>query len=169
MRSLLGVMVALAVVVLQGCGLFGAKVEPPPPPPPPTRVALRIVAAPDINPDGTGQAAPVQLRIYELRGASAFESADFFSIYDKDQAALGADLAGKKELLIRPGEGKMLMLEPGPDVKYLGAFAAYRRLEDARWRADLPIIEHRTTVVEVRISGTQLSLEVPPVAPLPPP
>jgi type VI secretion system protein VasD len=158
--------VAVALAALSGCGLFGSKEEPPPPPQP-TRVALKIEAAPDINPDSNGQGAPLQLRIYELRGLSGFDSADFFDIYDKEQAALGADLATKRELVLRPGEIKMLMLEPGADSKFVGAFAAYRQLDDAKWRASIPVVEHRTTVVDIKISGTRMTMEVPPVAPLP--
>jgi type VI secretion system protein VasD len=166
MNGLRVVSMLVVCAALQGCGLFGGKEEPPPPPPP-TRVALKIEAAADINPDASGQGAPLQLRIYELRGTSAFDGADFFAIYDHDQASLGADLASKKELVLKPGEGRMLMLEPAAGSQYVAAFAAYRQLDDARWRASIPIIEHRTTVVDIKISGTRMTMEVAPVAPLP--
>jgi type VI secretion system protein VasD len=159
--------VLLAMTIpLAACGLFGASEPVMPPVAAPTRVALTIEAAPDINPDNEGRGAPVQLRIYELRGSAAFESSDFFAIYDKDQATLGADLASRKDLLLRPGDRKILMLEPGAGSQFVGIFAAYRQLENARWRVSTPIIPARTKLVEVRIRGTQLSLETPAAAPL---
>lgn len=166
MNGLRVVTMLVVLAALSGCGLFGGKEEPPPPPPP-TRVALKIEAAADINPDAAGQGSPLQFRIYELRGLSAFDGADFFGIYDRDQATLGADLASKKELVLRPGESKLLMLEPAAGSKYIAGFAAYRQLDDARWRASIPIVDHRTTVVDVKISGTRMTMELPPVAPLP--
>ncbi|QSA96413.1 type VI secretion system lipoprotein TssJ [Methylococcus sp. EFPC2] len=152
---------------LSGCGLFAAKDEPPPPPPP-TRVELKIDVAGNINPGADGQPAPLLLRVYELKGLSAFNSADFFALYDKEQATLGADWSRKQEFLLKPGEQRTLSLEPEADVQFIGVFAAYRQLDTALWRASAPVKPHQTVPLELKISGTQLNLKAVEAAPAKP-
>jgi len=142
-------------LLLQGC----ARTPPPEPPPPPTIVNLQIESAADINPDGFGKASPVMLRIYELRETSAFGSADFFALFDKEQATLAADLARKQELLLKPGDSKTLSIEPGADVRNLGFFAAFRQLDTAQWRAIAPVSAHQTRTFTVKLKGNQLSVQ----------
>lgn len=142
-------------LLLQGC----ASTPPPEPPPPPTIVNLQIESAADINPDGFGKASPVMLRIYELRETSAFGSADFFALFDKEQATLAADLARKQELLLKPGDSKTLSIEPGADVRNLGFFAAFRQLDTAQWRAVAEVGAHQTRTFTVKLKGNQLSVQ----------
>lgn len=147
----------LLSTTLGGCGLFGAKEESPPPPPP-TRVELKIDAAGDLNPDGEGHASPLLLRVYELKEISAFNSADFFALYDKEQAVLAGDLARKREFLLKPGEKQTLNLEPAADTRFVALFAAFRRLDTAQWRASSPIVAQKTTMLEAKVQGTALTL-----------
>jgi len=162
--------------LLLGC--FGGKDEPPPaavaaaPPPapapiPPTRIELRIEAMGDVNPNAHGAGAPVVLRIYELKGLSGFNGVDFFALYDKDQASLGGDLAGKRELLLRPGEKQTLLIEPADGTGFFGALAAFRKLDSARWRVSAPITPHQTGIYELKLGGTQMTLTGVPVPPSP--
>ena len=152
-------------IVLAGC--FGAK-EPPPPPPPPTKVEIRIEAAADVNPGAQGQGAPVLLRIYELKELAGFNGADFFALYDKDQSALGGDLARKRELLLRSGEKQTLNFEAESGASFIAAYAAFRNLDSARWRVSAPIIPHRDNVFELKLGGVQMKLTALPLPPEPP-
>src|SRR4030095_13044281 len=106
-----------------------------PKPPVVTQVSLALAAGADVNSDARGRASPVTLRVYALKTTGAFESADFFSLFDKDQATLGAEMVQREELLLRPGDNRKLEFSFGPEVKALGVMAAYRDLERARWRA----------------------------------
>lgn len=151
--------VILFGLLLQGC----ADAPPVAPPLPPTIVKLQIESAADINPDGSGRAAPVMLRIYELRETSAFASADFFALFDREQATLAADLARKQELLLKPGDNKTLSIEPGADVRSLGFFAAFRQLDTAQWRAVAPVNAHETSAFTVKLNADQLAVQ--PAAP----
>ncbi|MDD5035260.1 MAG: type VI secretion system lipoprotein TssJ [Methylococcaceae bacterium] len=127
----------------------------------PTKVELQIEAGSDINPGSQGAAAPLVIRIYELRGLSAFNSADFFALYDKDQAALGGDLVQKRELLIRPGEKQTLLLDPAEGVGFIGAIAAFRQLDASQWRVSASIPVHRASVFALQVNGTNMSLMTP--------
>ncbi|MBU2408148.1 MAG: type VI secretion system lipoprotein TssJ, partial [Gammaproteobacteria bacterium] len=92
----------VAALLVSGC----AKPPPPPPPPVVTKVELTLVAGPDANPDARGRASPLTVRVYALKSGNAFSSADFFSLFDKDQATLGAEIAQREEMLLRPGDTK---------------------------------------------------------------
>jgi type VI secretion system protein VasD len=99
-----------------------------------TPVSLTLAAGADVNPDARGRASPLTVRVYALKSPAAFEAADFFSLYEKDAATLGAEMALREEALLRPGETKKLELTLPADAKALGVIAAYRDLERARWR-----------------------------------
>jgi len=146
---------------LSGC--FGAKDEPPPVPPPlpPTKVELHIQAASDANPNLEGRGSPVLLRIYELKGLAAFNAADYFALNEKDQAALGADLARKQEFMLRPGEKKNLLLQPEDSAGFFAAFAGFRSLGSARWRVSAPIPLHATSVLVLKLTGSKMELSSP--------
>lgn len=148
-------MLILPILMLQGC----ASAPTPEPPPPLTIVNLQIETAADINPDASGKPSPVMLRIYELKEVSAFNAADFFALFDKEQATLAADLVHKQEMLIKPGETKTLTLQPGADVNNIGFFAAFRQLDTAQWRALVPVNAHQTVSYSVKIKATQLSAQ----------
>ena len=156
---------AFAAISLVGC--MAAKEEPPPPPLPPTKVELHVEAAQDVNANAQGKGSPVLLRIYELKGVTGFNAADYFALYDKDQTALGADLGRKQEIMLRPGEKQTLLLQPEPGVGFFAAYAGFRNLDSARWRVSAPIPPHATSVFELKLAGSQLTLTTPPPAQAP--
>jgi type VI secretion system protein VasD len=45
-----------------------------------TRLDITITAEAGVNPDDKGRAAPIMVRIYELKSEGTFESADYFSL-----------------------------------------------------------------------------------------
>lgn len=130
-----------------------------PPPPPPTLVNLQIEASANLNADSNGNGAPVMLRVYELREQSNFSAADFFALYDNEQATLSADLARKQNLLLKPGETKKLTIKPDDDVASVGFFAAFRQLDRARWRAIAEVQPHQTQDYRVKLIDNQLTVE----------
>jgi type VI secretion system protein VasD len=147
----------LMLALLQACG--GPAPQPQPEPPKPTIVNLEIRSAADINSDTSGKASPVMLRIYELRETSSFGSADFFSLFNQDQATLSSESVRKQELLLKPGDTKMITIQPEPDTRALGFFAAFRQLDTAQWRALMPITAHQTQSALIIIKGNELLLK----------
>ncbi len=139
-----------------------AEAPEQPAPPPPTLVELTINSANLINPDASGKASPVVLRIYELRQQSSFTGADFFAIFDKEQATLAADLVRKQELLIKPGENKTLRIDPAADTAALGFFAAFRKLDNAGWRTLTELKAHQLNAVTLKLDGNSLSVSNTP-------
>jgi type VI secretion system protein VasD len=143
--------VSLAVA-LAGCAS-------PPPPPIVSSVQLSVAAGADANPDARKRASPVTVRVYALKSSAPFDAADFFSLYEKDTATLGAELVQREEFLLRPGEEKAIPLKFGPEVKAIGVMAAFRDLERARWRAVHVVDIGKSVELKVKLSGSQVSLE----------
>lgn len=131
-----------------------------PPPPVTTPVALTLVAAPDVNPDSQGRASPVVLRVYALKAAGSFESADFFSLQDRDTEILGADLDTRKEMVLRPGDQTGLEFEFDADVNALGFVAGYRDLNHARWRQVLPLTVGSEMAVTATLAADGIDVQV---------
>jgi type VI secretion system protein VasD len=131
-----------------------AACSTPPPKPVITKVEAEIAVDPGANLDVKGRSSPIVVRIYELKSASSFTSADFFSLWEKEQATLGADLATREELFFKPGEKKTLVLTFQPGSTQFGVVAAYRDLEHATWRAVAPAPVGKTTHLAVAV-GTR--------------
>lgn len=100
-----------------------------------TPVTLTVVASANVNPDARNRASPILVRVYSLKSTGTFDSADFFSLFEKDQATLGAELVQREEILLKPGDSKLLKMTLAADVKAIAVMGAYRDLERARWRA----------------------------------
>ncbi len=120
-------------------------------PPMPTQVSGTIQASAQINPSASKRPSPLLVRVYELKSAAVFNAADFMSLYQRDQASLAADLVGKEEFVLAPGETKAFAKTLSPDTRFLGVVAAYRDLEHAKWRSVVPIQPAQKQQVTIRV------------------
>lgn len=154
-KAMIRSLAAFACALLVGCG--GAA-----PPPPPTVASVAIAAAADINPDAAGAAAPVAVRIYQLASTAAFEKADFFQLYQNDQSVLGADMLGRDEMVLAPGASQQLTVEMKPGARFIGVVAAFRDVQNARWRATAAPPANQTSQVQVSVSGLAVDVVVVP-------
>ena len=119
--------VALLAVVIGGAGCASK-------PPKPEKAWLTVAAQPDVNPDASGRPSPIVLRVYQLKDDAAFRDADFFAIFDKEQATLAASLVGRQEFELGPGEQHRLDYALSGDTKFIAAVAAFRDIRNAEWR-----------------------------------
>lgn len=127
--------------------------------PSPGRIDARFVTTEDLNPDPEGQASPIVVRIYQLGSPVAFSNASFFSLYDNDAAELGADLKGKEEIELQPGQELIVARELKPEARFLGILAGYRDIENASWRAVTEVPEGRTLGLVVGFSKDEVTIE----------
>lgn len=154
--------VGAAVAVLM---LLDACASGPPPPPPPLSVKVHLQASTDINPDGSGRASPLVVRVYELRQDVAFRDADFFALYDHEKQTLAADLVSSQEYQLRPGESRDFDFKADPQMHFLMVAAAYRDLRNAQWRAgyELPHADKKAkkpsgVVLEISLARASVSI-----------
>lgn len=138
--------------------VIGACKSAPPPPPAPTIVRITVNALAAVNPDHAGRPSPVVVRVYELKTTAAFDSADFFTLYGKEQATLGGDLNAKNEFMLKPGDSRTVEQTVQPGTKFVAVVAAYRDIERSRWRASAAVPPNQTTLMNVRIDAADVTI-----------
>ena len=149
------VFTALAFAILAGC-------SSPPKPPAPTVVAGSIQAAPQLNPSVNKRPSPLQLRIYELKAAAAFGSADFMSLYQADQTALSADFVAREEFVLQPGETRAYNKTLAAETRFIGVVGVYRDLERATWRTVVAVQPNKAQTLTIRAGELAVSASVAP-------
>jgi type VI secretion system protein VasD len=140
---------ALSLLVA-GCGGGG--------PPPPGSVDLTVTATPDINPDQAGRGSPVVLRVYQLAEPTSFQAADFFQLFDKEQATLGADLVAREEVVLPPGGTLSISIALKPNAKRIAIAAAFRDIDKASWRAVVEVPPTEKTKLKAEVTKLQVTL-----------
>jgi type VI secretion system protein VasD len=136
------------VLVLTGCGK-----------PQHIRILGQIDTASDVNPNDRGRPSPVVVRVYQLRTPGVFQTAEFFSLYDDEVSTLGRDLIAREEMVLEPNENLLYRREMDLETRYVGVIAAFRDLEDARWRSVVQLPEKKRKV-PLRITLERLAVSV---------
>ena len=119
--------------------------------PSPTRIEVEMTVSKGVNPDIAGNASPVQVRLYELSSIAGFQTASFFALYDDDRSVLGKELVARDDILAKPGDHMKIAREAKPETKYLALFAAYQDLENATWRAMMPLALTDTNELSIEV------------------
>jgi type VI secretion system protein VasD len=150
--------IALALVVMLGAC---ASSDPDPKTPKePLRLELSVKAGGDVNPDDKGRAAPIVVRIYELKNDGTFKSQDFLSLQEKDKPLLAEDLNVRDEFLLRPGDFKTIRRKPDATTRVIGVLAAYRDLPNAVWRSTYDLPEARDAAWYRRGNKLRLNIDL---------
>ena len=140
-------MCAWGAATLSGCAS---------PPPPPTVISGVIQATANINPSVSKRPSPLLVRVYELKTAAAFNNADFVSLFQRDQAELGAEMVGREEFVLNPGDSRPWNKVAAPETRFIGVLGAYRDLDHARWRSVVAIQPAQTQ--RIVISAQELTI-----------
>jgi type VI secretion system protein VasD len=130
----------------------------PEPPPPPTVVELTIEAGHGANPDATGEARPIVVHVYRLRGVGAFEGTDYFRLESDPSGALGPDLIGADALTLAPGTTQRWARELEPEVGHIGIAAGFRDIAAADWRDHAPVTREATTRLHAQIGAAHVTV-----------
>lgn len=120
-----------ACVMLAGCASSAPRSQP--------ALSMTIRASSTLNPDADGRAAPVLVRIYELRAKDVFDRATFFELYDHDARLLDKALLQRTEIAVRPGETVPLVRPLDPATRAVAVIVAYERIDDAKWHASVAL------------------------------
>lgn len=151
-----GKLAGLTACLMTAALLLGCSTAPKPPPP--TVVELTVQPDAGLNPDPNGRPSPVVMRLYHLASKTAFETADFFQLYENDAAVLGPDLLGRNEVVVLPGQAQTLSRELKPDVRFLGVAVFFRKFDEAEWRALAPVPPNQTTPMTLSLGPLSVSL-----------
>jgi type VI secretion system protein VasD len=157
-RSVTGRILGLLGVGLVAPLALSACASAPPPPPPPTTVVLSINADNTVNMDASGQPAPVQVHVYWLRAATAFQTGDFFQLTEQPEATLGQELSAHQQMIVRPGQGVSIPHTAQAGETYVGVVAAYRDLDNAVWRSVARLQPNTQNAINVQLGQRGLTL-----------
>ena len=124
-----------------------------------TKVDVSFEVSHDVNLSEDGKASPIVVRMFEFEDVKEFKGADFFSLFDKEAATIGQFILAKDEFEFRPGDQKHVERKTKPETKFIGIFAAYRDLDNAKWRAVIPLDNEKTNEIIVHLgsAGVQIS------------
>ena len=136
MRTLAGAAVSVLVLLASGCA--GA--------PKATASHATLAVAQDANPDSSGRASPVVLRVYQLKQEGAFNDADYFALTDKEQETLGPSLISREEYELQPGDTRALELKIAPEAHFIGASVGFFDIRNAKWKAIVPAPAKKLTI-----------------------
>ena len=148
-RALAGLCIAAA---LAGCASA----------PKPTQVTGgSIEGTAQLNPSINKRPSPLVLRVYELKNATAFNSADFVALYERDKAELAADIVSREEIILQPGETRPVAAKTlAPEVKFIAVMGAFRELERAQWRSVASVIPGQKQRIVIHADSLAISVTV---------
>jgi type VI secretion system protein VasD len=142
----------LSVTLLQACGGGGAATRPD------TVLQVDLVASGDVNSGDGKQGRPVVVRLYELKSAGSFSSADFFSLYEHEVQTLGPDMLGREEVSLAPGQRHRVDKVVTPETAYMGVIAAFRDIDGSKWRDVSRLRPDRVNKFKVTAAGNHISV-----------
>lgn len=122
-----------------------------------TTVALHFTAGAGLNPGVSGLAAPVRVRIFELKNTANFARADYFALVERTQSTLGADLLDQDELLLQPGEQLTVDRGPHSAARHIGLAVGFREIDQAQWRAVLTVAPHQASDFHIAVDARAIS------------
>lgn len=139
----------VSVVLLNGCAVANYVVDP--------YTNLSFEASDDINPDSSGRASPLVIRVYELRSVDTFRSAGFFDLYDEPDSVLNEDLLAMEEVVLRPElVEKLPTMTLNENTRYLGIVAAFQNIDQAEWKMILDANPKGYKDIKIAVDGLGL-------------
>jgi len=132
-------LLAAAAAVTAGC------------PKEPVRISMVLDAAVDVNPDPTGQALSVVVRIYQLKDKGRLESADYNAILKSEKETLADDMLQRQERQVEPGTQELLEIAADPMAKYIGVVALFRNPTGDLWRKIILVGKSKTQKIGITL------------------
>ncbi len=127
-----------------------------------TDLQIDFIVDADINPDESGSASPLFIRMYELKSDKMMGKSDFIDLYERDKEVLGADLVARHELKrFKPGESRTehFVLEKTAD--HVALFAEFLDFKDSKYKLIIPVVANNVfrNKVSIQVSGNELILK----------
>ncbi|MCG5077031.1 type VI secretion system lipoprotein TssJ [Paraburkholderia tagetis] len=104
-----------------------------------TAYSVRIAVDKLVNPDSRGRPSPILVGVYELKATDAFGLASFPALQDRAKETLGEDLVSLEQMVLVPGERRIVKRRANEMVHAVGFVAGYRQLEQSAWRSSVEL------------------------------
>ncbi|MFM0501036.1 type VI secretion system lipoprotein TssJ [Paraburkholderia caffeinilytica] len=95
---------------------------------------IYLYVSSSVNPDSRGQPSPILVGVYALKSTGGFEASGFTALQDHARTTLGDDLVSVEQMILLPGERKLVQKPCDPAVRQFGVVAGYRELDTSVWK-----------------------------------
>jgi type VI secretion system protein VasD len=130
------------------------------PPKPPAVLTLTMLGGADQNPDPTGAAAPIAIKVYQLAATAKFTSSDWTALTEQEQQTLGQEEATPaQQFVVGPSETQTQVFTLKMGVQDIGIVALYRDIDHAQWRAIAPTADSGPTRLTLTIGKAAITLQ----------
>jgi type VI secretion system protein VasD len=126
-----------------------------------TALELTVVGGPSLNPNAQGNARPVIVRIFDLKSAAGFESADYQSLFESPSDTVKRDIIAMEEIVVRPGAIQERNRNLADGVRVLGVAAAFRDMGAAVWHLAVPIKPGQRNFLLIHLDRNRIRVETP--------
>lgn len=101
----------------------------------PSTLAISLVAEPDVNPNDSGDASPIEFQLVTLAEDSRLLATDYDLVTRDLKKALGKNYLDHQDYTLLPGQFKYLPpVKLEEKTRYLGVIAHYASPDRAEWR-----------------------------------
>ncbi|MCW8333868.1 type VI secretion system lipoprotein TssJ [Vibrio sp. SCSIO 43135] len=126
------------LLVLVGCSSSSEQYNPSEQP---TKVTFSILSDEGTNPNLWGEAAPIEVQVFELKDDSMFMSADYDQIKADYRKALKSNFVEIYDYVITPGQFKFVnAFEIDEDTRYIGVMAHFSEPELSEWKKAVKVL-----------------------------
>lgn len=127
-----------------------------------TDLQVEFIVDPDINPDESGKASPLFIRMYELKSPKMMAQTDFIDIYERDKEVLGENLVTIHKLRrFKPGESRTEHYVLDKSANYVAFYAEFLKFKDAKYKVIVPVVANNVfqSTATVHVSKNEISVE----------
>lgn len=124
-----------------------------------TPIDVKLNADLGINPNSSGEASPVVVRVYELKSLKAFKNADYFDFVDDDTKTLGADLISSREFEVQPGKSQDYDSKISGEAAYIGVVAGFRAIQSSQWRDSIELRKGKKNKLVISLTSLSVSID----------
>lgn len=129
----------------------------------PSTLGLSLVAEPDVNPNESGEAAPIEFQVLLLAEDSKLLATDYDQVTEDVEKALGKNYLDHQDYTLLPGQFKYLPpIKLDEKIRYIGVIARYADPDSAEWRKVIKVKSKGTAyqiLVHLRLDEVELQQE----------
>lgn len=98
-------------------------------------INVTLSADGDINPNNSGEPAPLRITLFSLADAEFPPESNYFDFTANGQASVPNGIVRLYDGVLTPGERRKLSLHMTEQAAAIGVIGGYREIEHARWKS----------------------------------
>ncbi|OLQ84318.1 type VI secretion system-associated lipoprotein [Vibrio ponticus] len=126
-----------------------------------TTVTFSLVSDDNVNPNLLGDAAPLEIQVFELEDDSMFMSADYDQLKKDQKSTLRSNYVTSYDYVLTPGQFKFVdAFEVSEETNYIGVMAHFSDPEISDWKKAVKVLnKNRQYHLLMKFSEYQVQLD----------